>query len=91
MLLNDRFPSTDPELATEIGKLLGIAVPPAGTAPGELAIWIAYWRPSYEAALAVAPEQISYLKAGGWWPPLTAEMVGTLAPEIVRKTLRPDL
>jgi len=89
--LNDRSLSTDLELASSIGTLLGITVPPADLPPGELTVWIAYWMPSYEAALVLKTEKIAYLKAGGWWPPRTAAMLENLAPEIVRRTLRPGL
>jgi hypothetical protein len=74
-----------------MGEALELAVPPADTPFGEMAIWIAYWRSSYEASLAMTSEQIARLKANRWWPPRTAEMVGNLPPEIVRKTLRPGL
>jgi len=47
-------------------------------------------KPSYEAARTMPDEEKTYLKSGGWWPPLCASMIG-IAPEIVRRTARPGL
>ncbi len=79
----------DPEQAEHIAEVLEIDAPVQATAE-ERRQWVAWWKPSYEAALTLPDAQRAYLKSGGWWPPLSASMIG-VAPEIVRRTARPGL
>ena len=53
--------------------------------------WVAWWEPSYETARGLIDEQESYLKAGGWWPPVTAAQIAQTPPEIVIRTRRSGL
>jgi hypothetical protein len=75
--------------ALDIAQVLAIAAPEAPTAD-ELQQWLSWWKPSYEAARRMTDERKRYLKAGGWWPPLSASQIGT-APAIVLRTSRPAL
>jgi hypothetical protein len=73
-----------------VAGVLEIVAPPASASLDECRQWIAWWKPSYEAARLLPDGQKAYLKGGGWWPPLGASMIG-IAPEIVRRTSRPGL
>ena len=77
------------EEARRIAEALEIAAPEQATAD-ELRQWVSWWKESYEAARRLSDEQRAYMKEGGWWPPLSASMIG-IAPEIVRRTERPGL
>lgn len=72
-----------------LANALEIAAPLKATAE-ERRQWMAWWTPSYQATRTMPDNQKAYLKSGGWWPPLSASMIG-VAPEIVRRTLRPGL
>jgi hypothetical protein len=72
-----------------LATALEIAAPLKATAE-ERRQWVAWWTLSYEAARTLSDEQKASLKSGGWWPPLSASMIG-IAPEIVRRTARPGL
>lgn len=72
-----------------MAQVLEIAAPVEATAE-EWRQWVAWWKSSYETARTLPDEQKAYLKSGGWWPPLSVGMIG-IAPEIVRRTLRPAL
>jgi len=52
--------------------------------------WLAWWKSSCAMAQTITDEHKAYLKNGGWWPPLSANMIEA-APEIVRRTARPGL
>lgn len=76
--------------AAEIAATLEIEAP-ADATDEELSAWLAWWRPSYQAARHITEADKIALKAGGWWPPVEAQQVNTVAPEIVRRTMRPGL
>ena len=76
--------------AQAIAALLDICAPDETASAEDWRVWVAWWEPSYEAALTLPDAEKAYLKSGGWWPPLCASMIG-VAPEIVRRTARPGL
>lgn len=76
------------ETVNQIAVVLDLAMP-VTECVAELMEWIAWWQPSAAAASKLSPDDVNRLKAGGWWPPATDEHVRSVAPEIVRKTLRP--
>ena len=73
-----------------MARVLEIASPPMATAD-EMREWVAWWRPSYRAALRLSDAQRAHLKLGGWWPPLVAHQIDHPAPAIVIATVRPGL
>ncbi len=76
--------------AQAIAALLDIDAPDETASVDDWRIWVAWWEPSYEAARGLSEEQKRYLKAGGWWPPVTAAHIRP-APEIVIRMQRPGL
>jgi hypothetical protein len=72
-----------------IAQVLEINAPAKATAE-ERRQWIAWWKSSCTMAETVTDEYKAYLKNGGWWPPLSANMVAA-APLIVLRTSRPGL
>jgi len=85
---------SDDEIVTEakaIAAALGMHAPDHTTSPEDWRAWVAWWEASYETARQLSEEQKRYLKAGGWWPPVTASQIQNPAPEIVIKTRRPGL
>jgi hypothetical protein len=76
------------ERCQEIAAVLGIAAP-AGASESEQAQWIDWWEASARAAGSMSAEVVAALKAGRWWPPLTARQIDEPAPLIVRRTMRP--
>jgi hypothetical protein len=70
-----------------IAQVLEIAAPVEATAE-ERRQWVAWWKPSCEAAQKMTDEHKTYLKTGRWWPPLCASMIDGAAPEIVLRTSR---
>ena len=76
--------------AQAIAALLEIRAPDETASADDWRVWVAWWEPSYEAARGLSEEQKRYLKAGGWWPPVTAAHIRP-APEIVIRTRRPGL
>ncbi len=89
MFLRDFRAEIDWREIERIAETLEIAAPVEATAD-ERRQWEAWWKPSYEAARGLSEEQKRYLKAGGWWPPITAAHIRP-APEIVIRTRRPGL
>lgn len=75
----------------ETATILGINKPRESASEEELRIWIEWWRPSVEAAREMCSEDMAYLRAGGWWPPVTAAQISAVPPVIVRQTTRPSL
>lgn len=73
-----------------VAATLEISVPEHATAE-ELEQWISWWHDSYPPALSLADEQKTYLKSGGWWPPVTAAQIENQAPDIVKRAIRPEL
>lgn len=76
--------------AQAIAALLDIRAPDEAASADDWRVWVAWWEASYEAARGLSEEQKRYLKAGGWWPPITADQIRP-APEIVVRTRRPGL
>jgi len=58
--------------ALAIAALLEIRAPDETASADDWRVWVAWWEASYEAARGLSEEQKRYLKAGGWWPPVTA-------------------
>lgn len=80
-----------PDLATlvaDTAAAIGIEPPPAGTPADELRAWLDWWKGSAGAASRLTPDQVAALKAGRWWPPVTAHQVNTLGP--ARMVLSPE-
>jgi hypothetical protein len=77
--------------ARAIAAYLEIGAPDETASADDWRMWVAWWEASYEAARGLSEEQKRYLKAGGWWPPVTASHIQGPAPEIVIRTRRPSL
>ena len=76
--------------ARRIAELLEIAAPESASAE-ELRQWVSWWKVSYEAARHTSDDHKNYLKAGGWWPPVVAGQIESVAPAIVRRIQRPEI
>jgi hypothetical protein len=77
--------------ARTIAVLLEIPAPDDSASEDDRRTWVDWWEASYEAARGLTDEQKSTLKAGGWWPPVTAAQIGETPPDIVLRTRRPGL
>lgn len=75
----------------EIVAILGVNKPIDGASTDELAAWIEWWKPSLESARNIPSDRVAYLRAGGWWPPVSAEQIARVPPPIVTRSLRPNL
>ena len=73
-------PETLAAAVAQTAILLGIDPPPAGTQAADLRAWLDWWKPSADVAARLTPSQVASLKAGRWWPPVTAHQVNTMGP-----------
>ena len=80
--LTTYFQTTD-----EIAELLEISPVRRSATVDEVQQWIVWWRPSYEIAKQLVPEQIAAMKAGRWWPPTTEKMINEMPPEIAHRRI----
>ena len=53
----------------------------------DLVQWVEWWQSSYLRATELPPDQIAAMKAGHWWPPVSAVEVRAMPPAIARRRI----
>ena len=79
-------------LPTDIiaGLVVGVLVIPQverSASSADLVQWVEWWQPSYLRATELPPDQIAAMKAGHWWPPVSAVEVRAMPPAIARRRI----